>query len=273
MKTALNPRPKSDTLCGNRFAPLQTAPKSTGAIQPSGNKTCRFLFATPNVVEKHTNNTHENKTMKSLTERPKVSTSFNTGYAAWKKNWEAFTIAGLLLFWGQTFCCVLSLFVMPPLFCGAMIVALGAVRGEKVGGGDTFLGFRKFLPAFVSQLVFLLLYLAVIGLLIAAFEDSPILFVFIVLATPFYIQIAFLSLLAIADQNAGVGQAIVYPFTQFGQKGFWSFMCLLFAVLIVWTIGFAVGCLGAIVTIPVSLAMLAAGYCEALPKESAEAAA
>ena len=211
--------------------------------------------------------------MKSLTARPKVSTSFNTGYAVWKKNWEALTIAGLLLFWAQTFCCCLTPFVAPPLLCGALMMALAAVRGAKVGGGDAFLGFRKFLPAFVAQLVYFLVYGILVLIFVAIAEDAPVLLILPIAAIPFYIQIAFLSMFAVADQNAGVGQAIVYPFTQFGKRGFWSFLCVVFAALIVWTIGFAVGCLGAIVTIPVSLVMLASGYNDAVAEESAEAAA
>lgn len=263
MKTALSPRPKSDTLCGNRFAPLQTAPKSTGAIQPSGNKTCRFLFATPNVVEKHTNNTHENKTMKSLTACPKVSTSLNKGYTVWKKNWEAFTIAGLLIWWTTTTCCCFYIFLAPPLVCGTMAMALVALRGGEIkGGGDVFLGFRKFFRLFFSQIVFGII--GTLGTLILC--GIPLILIPL-------LPIMVLSMLEIADQDASFGQAIGHPFTQLGTKAFWSFFCVTLGACMVWMLGNVVLCIGCVVTIPIGICMLAAGYNDSLPEESAEAAA
>jgi uncharacterized membrane protein len=132
-----------------------------------------------------------------------------------------------------------------PLTLGYAAVSLRLVRGERVEFGDLFMGFQRFLPAFLANLIIGIFvaigtFLCVIpGLVVAVLYGITFFFMF--------------------DRNQDFWPAMESS-RQTVMEAFWPW-CLVWLVLFALNLGGAIVCgVGLLLSIPVSALMLALAY-------------
>lgn len=132
-----------------------------------------------------------------------------------------------------------------PLTFGYSAVSLRLIRGERVEFGDLFVGFQRFLPTFLANLLISIFFtigtfLCVIpGLVVAVLYGITFLFMF--------------------DRNQDFWPAMESS-RQTVMEGFWPW-CLLWLVLLALNLAGAIVCgVGLLISIPVSALMLAQAY-------------
>lgn len=135
-----------------------------------------------------------------------------------------------------------------PLALGYCGVSLRLVRGERVEFGDLFLGFQRFLPAFLANLlisIFITIgtfFCVIPGLVVAVVYGITFLFMF--------------------DRNQDFWPAMESS-RQTVMAGFWPW-CLLWLVLAALNIAGAIVCgVGLLISMPVCALMLAQAYDQA----------
>ena len=194
--------------------------------------------------------------MKTFVGGATVGESLNRGLEIYKKNFVAIFVASLLAgLIGSVTCGICS----APLACGVYAMLLVALRdgSAKIEIGDVFKGFQKFLPALVSVIV--------LGLIQFAISSILSLIPLIGLIASVVVSVAFgavssWALLLVADQDATIGDAIGVPLKLLGDKRFWNIVLITFVAGLIGAAG-AIACgIGLLVTIPLSLCIVAAAY-------------
>ena len=202
----------------------------------------------------------EKKMLKELKSGANLGSSFNRGWAIYKKNFLPIFLATLLaLVIGGVSCGI----CIAPLMCGVFAMIFTALRSDdaKLNAGDVFKGFQKFLPAFVASLV-----LGIISSIAnTVFMAIPIVgwIALIVVCYAVLPTVTIWSLMLVADQDASIGDAIVVPLKLLGDKRFWSVVLVSFVAGIVGGLGAIALGIGILVTLPLAYCIIAAAYEEA----------
>ncbi|WOD37448.1 hypothetical protein [Nodosilinea sp. E11] len=135
--------------------------------------------------------------------------------------------------------------ISPVLSAGYYFVAFQVARGRSVSFNDFFLGFNKFLPIFLTALVSTLL--------------TAIGFVFLLLPG-IYLAIAYLfAQPLVIDKSADFWQAMETSRKLITKKWF-SFFALLLAIFVLNLGGALLLGIGLLVTLPLSVCIVAAAY-------------
>lgn len=197
---------------------------------------------------------------KPLTRSPSIGSTFNKGLEIYKENFLlvflASLISGIITF---ATCGICS----GAMQCGVFGILLALLRKQepKPQVGDLFNGFQKFLPAFVTSLVFGVTF-TFIGFVLGII---PILGWLVSLVLGFFVEptIMVLAIFLIQDQDATIGEAIITPVKMICEKNFWSMSLVVFVAGLLGMVGLIACGIGLFFTIPFSVCMIAAAYEEA----------
>ena len=200
--------------------------------------------------------------IKTMTGSTSVGSAFSKGWAIYKENFVLIFLATLLAFIiGAVTCGICG----GPMQCGLIGIVLSLLRKQepKPEIGKLFDGFQKFLPAFVTCLLFSLINMVICFIPILGMIVSAVIMPTVIAWAMFLVQ----------DQNATIGEAISTPFKLLGEKSFWTVILVGFVGGLLAAVG-AIACgIGVLFTAPIFICMLAAAYEEVYGEQQEEPAA
>ena len=199
--------------------------------------------------------------IKTMTRSTSVGSALSKGWAIYKENFVLIFLATLVAaIIGSVTCGICG----GAMQCGLIGIVLSLLRKQdpKPEFGKLFDGFQKFVPAFVTFLVF--------GLINFVICLIPILGAVIsVIITP---TVMVWAMFLIQDQDATIGEAISTPLKLLGEKSFWMVILVAFVAGLLAAVG-AIACgIGVFFTAPIFICTLAAAYEEVYGEQQEEPA-
>lgn len=174
------------------------------------------------------------------------------GWQVYRENWALMSVASLLAV--VLSACTLGV-LAGPLLMGLFRMAFATMRGERPVMGDLFNWRGRFLQAFLTGLIFV-----VVPFWLSSGRDNPFLTLVILAATPFLsVMFGFVTSLGL-ERGLDVAQAVNYVGkTVFSRDAFmWWVVGLVFAAI---TLGGSAACgIGMLVTLPWIISSSAVAY-------------